>query len=132
MLLLCLTGCSYTNVGDGLGTPSPDGKFRLAVGVNGAYRQAYIDKTKKEVWISIKNGSATNSTPLFEHRYILVGSDIEWKTGWSSTEAVSVEFYDWGDGVSNYDNMNHMTASNHIALLSFIFDKNTGSFIERR
>ena len=93
---------------------------------------AYIDKTKKQVWIWISSISTTNRTLLFEHSYILTGSDIQWQTHWSSSEAVSVELYDWGDGVSNYDNMKHMAASNHIALLSFVLDKNTSKFIEQR
>ena len=131
-LALGFTGCSATEVGDGLGTPSPDGRLRLAVLIDGAYGHAYIDKTRKKIWIQIGTGSAANYTPLFDHTYVLTGSDIEWKTHWSSTEAVSVELYDWGDGVSNYNNMEHMTASNHIALLSFILDKSTGKFIEKR
>jgi hypothetical protein len=133
MLTLCLAGCfSHTHVGDGLGTPSPDGKFRLAVGVDGASRHAYVDKTKKKVWIWIGSSSGTNSTLLFEHAYVLTGSDVAWETRWSGPEAVSVEIYDWGDGVSNYNNMNHLTASNHIALLSFMLDKNTGKFTEKK
>src|SRR5438128_1758099 len=117
LTILYLTGCSYTHVGDGLGTPSPDGTFRLAVGIDGASRHAYVDKTKKKVWIRIESGSGTNSASLFQHGYVITGSDVTWKTSWSGPEAVSVELYDWGDGVSNYNNMNHMITSNHIALL---------------
>ena len=131
ILILLLTGCSsHTHVGDGTGTPSPDRRFRLAVGIDGAPRHAYVDKTKKTVWIWIGNGSATNFNPLFKQSYTLTGSDIAWETHWSSANAVSVELYDWGGGVSNYNNMNHMTKSNHIALLSFVLDKSTGKFME--
>jgi len=28
--------------------------------------------------------------------------------------------------------MNHMTSSNHIALLSFVLDKTTGKFVEKK
>ena len=132
ILALCLAGCMCTEVGDGSGTSAPDGKFRLAVVIDGAPRHAYIDKTKKKVGIWIETGPNTNSVTLFHRSYVLTGSDIEWKTTWSSPEAVSVEFYDWGDGVSNYNNMNHMTSSNHIALLSFVLDKNTGKYREKK
>ena len=62
----------------------------------------------------------------------MTGSDVEWETRWSSPETVSVELYDWGDGVSNYNNMNHLPSSNHIALLAFILDKNSGKFTEKK
>jgi len=47
------------------------------------------------------------------------------------SEAVSVEIYDWGDGVSNYNNMNHLTASNHIALLSFMLTRTPVTSLRR-
>jgi hypothetical protein len=131
VLALGFIGCSATENSDRLGTSSPDGRFRLAALIDSAYGHAYDDKTRKKIWIQIGSGGASNYVPLFDHTYVLTGSDIEWQTRWSSAEAVSVEFYDWGDGVNNYNNMKHMTASNHIALLSFVFDKSTGKFIER-
>jgi hypothetical protein len=114
------------------GTPSPDDRFLLAVGVDGASGHAYVDRTKKTVSVSIGRGSGLDWDPVFQRDYVLTGSDMAWETRWSSPEAVSVEFYDWGDGVSNYNNMNHMTSSNHIALLSFVLDKTTGKFIEKK
>ena len=133
ILAPCLVGCfTHTNVGDGMGTPSPDSKLTLGVGIDGASHHAYFDKTKKTIGIWIGSTGTTKATTLFEHYYVLTGSDIAWKTHWSSPENVSVKFYDWGDGVSNYNNMNHMTKSNHIALLSFVLDKNTGKFLEQK
>ena len=127
-----LCGCSYTYNGGGLGRTSPDGRFRVSIESDGAYRHAYIDKTKKKFLVSIGSGSNTNYTLLFQHRYVLTGSDIQWQTHWSSDEAVSIGIYDWGDGVGNYNNMKHMAASNYIALLSFALDKGTGKFVEQR
>jgi len=128
---LCFTGCSYTYIAGGLGMTSPDDRFRVSIESDGAYGHAYVDKTKKKIWISIGSGSGTNYTLLFKHRYIVTGSDIEWQTHWSSTDAVSVEIYDWGDGISNYNNMKHQPASNHIALLSFALDRSTRKFVEQ-
>ena len=127
-----LYGCSHTTVGGGLGRTSPDGMFELQIQCDGANGHAYIDRTKKKVWVWIRSIASTNRSLLFEHSYTLTGSDVEWQTHWSSTEAVSVEIYDWGDGVSNYDNVGHMAASNHIALLSFVLDKSTGKFSEQK
>jgi hypothetical protein len=127
--IYALTGCSHTHVTDGSGTSSPDGKFRLAVACDGASGRAYTDRTKKRIRIRIGN----DETPanLLEHSYTVTGSDITWETHWSSVDTVSVEIYDWGDGISNYNNMKHLTASNHIAQFSFAWDKTTGKFVER-
>lgn len=81
--------------------------------------------------MGIKSGNPTNATTLLEKSFSMVGSDIEWQTRWSSAEAVSVTFYDWGDGIGNYNNMNHMTSSNHLKAFSFALDKNTGKFVEK-
>ena len=132
ILSALLFGCMHTVIGDGRGTLSPDGRFTLAISSHGASRKAYVDKSKKKVWIWIGSPNSINAEPLFQQCYVLNGSDIQWQTHWSSAEAASVEVYDWGDGVSNYDNMHHLTASNHIALLLFILDKNTGKFVEQR
>jgi hypothetical protein len=115
-----------------MGPRSPDGKFSLAVGVDGARGHVYVDRTRKTIWIWIGSGNATNSTTLFEHSYILTGAAIAWETHWSANDAVSVKLYDWGDGVSNYRNSKGMTTSNHIALLSFGLERSTGKFTERK
>jgi hypothetical protein len=131
-MALLLAGCSHTHVSDGSGTSSPGGRFYLAVACNGASGRAYIDNTRKKIRIGIFNGNADAPGLLFEHTYTMTGSDITWKTYWSSVDTVSVEIYDWGNGVSNYNNMLHLAVSNHIALLVFALDKTSGKFVERR
>jgi len=131
LLAAFLCGCSFTYIGHN-GVVSPDGRFRVSTECDGAYGHAYIDKSKKKFWVWIGSGSGTNYTPLFQHRYTITGSDVEWQAHWSSDETVFIETYDWGDGISNYKNMEHMAASNHIALFSFALDKSTGKFVEQR
>ncbi|MEJ0089099.1 MAG: hypothetical protein WDM80_05025 [Limisphaerales bacterium] len=128
-MAIALCGCMHTVEG---GSDSPAKHYSLWLNSHGASGKAYVDKTKKKIWISIGKRGSTDSEVLFQQRYILTGSDIEWKISWDSDRTVSVEFYDWGDGVSNYDNMKHMTASNHIAQISFIFDQTTGKFSEQK
>ena len=129
LMLIMSCGCMHTVVGGG--GDSPDKCYRLWVSSHGASGKSYVDKSKKKLWVSISSGDGTNSAVLFQQRYDLVGSDIEWKTHWVSDE-VSVVFYDWGDGVSNYSNMKHLKASNHVASLSFRRDPTTGKFIEKK
>ena len=133
VLALSLSGCGkpYTDMTDCDGTLSPDGKARLSVRVNGAPGYAYVNKSEKIIWLWIVDANS-DSKEFFRGGYSLTGSDVEWQTYWASADAVSVEFYDWGDGVSNYHNMSHAAASNHIATLSFILNKRTGEFTQRR
>ena len=131
-LVSVLTGCSHAHISDGSGVSSPDSKFRLAVACDGANGRAYTDKTRKKIRIGILGGNDESPAILLEHSYTVTGSDIPWETHWSSNDSVSVEIYDWGDGVGNYNNMLHLAASNHVALFVFALDTNTGKFVLQR
>jgi hypothetical protein len=130
LLLVALCGCMHTVTGQY--SDSADNAYRLWISSHGASGKAYVDKSKKRVWISIEKRGGTNSIALFQQRYVLTGSDIEWKIFWGSDDTVSVAFYDWGDGVSNYENMKQLPASNHIASFAFLLDPATGKFLEKK
>ena len=130
LLLVGFCGCMHTVVFGG--GESPGKRYCLSVASHGASAKAYVDNSKKRIWITIDSQDATNSATLFKQRFVLSGSDIDWNTRWSSDEAVSVDFYDWGYGVSNYKNNKHLSASNHIASFSFALDRTTGKFIEKQ
>src|SRR5258707_10181284 len=91
LMLITLCGCMHTYVAGG--HDSPDKQYTLWVISNGASGKAYVDKSKKKIWISIATREGMNSGVLFEKRYVLTGSDITWETRWLSDEAVSVVFY---------------------------------------
>jgi hypothetical protein len=121
LLGVAICGCSHTVVGGS--ADSQDKRYHLWISSHGASAKAYVDKSKKKIWVT---------GALFQQRYDLTGSDIQWDIRWSSNNSVSVVFYDWGDGVSNYNDMKHLPASNHIASLSFALDPTTGKFIETK
>jgi hypothetical protein len=123
-----ICGCSYTYIGH-RSIASPDARFWVSTECDGANGHAYVDKTKKKLWVWIQSTNGTNYTLVFQHRYIITGSAVEWQTHWLSDEAVSVEIYDWGDGVGSWSKV---AASNHIASLSLALDKSTGKFVEQR
>ncbi len=125
VLLLYVAGCSRTYVGDGQGTASPDGQLRLSVTSHGAYRHAYIDKTTKEIWISVWRAANQTQPPLFQHSYRLVGSDVSWGTRWLSSSNVMVQFFDYGDGVSSYDAPTNVP-THQIRTIRFRVDERTG------
>src|SRR5205814_1390842 len=53
-LVVLLSGCfMHTVVGNGNGVESPDGRLTLRVESHGASRKAYVDMTKKRVFIFI-------------------------------------------------------------------------------
>lgn len=60
LLLLALCGCMHTVIGRG--DHSPHNCYRLWVTSHGAPAKAYVDKSKKKIWISIEGGDATNPT----------------------------------------------------------------------
>jgi hypothetical protein len=107
---------------------SPDGQFQVVVDSSDNYEQDYFQTGRKNVWVSIGDQQKI----LFQHKYIVMGADVEWLANWSPTNSVTVVLYDWGNGIYNYGNFRHLAASNHIASLSFALDKNTGKFVERK
>src|SRR5580658_10312320 len=102
-LILALCGCGkmYTDVTDGSGTLSPDKNLTLMVRINGAPGYAYDDKSKKIIWIWIL-AAGDRSKEFYRGGFTITGSDVQWKTSWGSPDMVTVDFYDWGDGVDNY------------------------------
>lgn len=115
-----------------LGVTSPDGNTRLAITSHGAYRKAYIDKTKKDLWIWIGRGVGQSETELLQKRYTVVGSDICWITQWISSTEVTVAVFDYGDGVSSYDAKKSGAKPQHITTLMFRLNNQTGKFEEKK
>jgi hypothetical protein len=109
--------------------PSPDGDTRLGIIVFGAVGRSYIEQTEKEVSIYIVRGVSTNETILFQHSYHFTASDLFWNVSWNSTNAVTVQLYDWGKGISGH--LDLTVPTNHIATLNFNLDKQTGKFSEQ-
>ena len=113
------------------GIESPDARIRLCVTSHGAWRRAYIDKSRKlvDVWIG---PVSTDDVALFSHRYKFVGSDLAWHIQWRSSDAVAVDLYDYGEGVLASDGRKSGAASNHIARIEYVIDKQSGKFIEKK
>jgi len=113
------------------GIESPDGRTRLCVTSHGAWRRAYIDKSRKlvDVWIG---PVSKDDVTLFSHRYKFVGSDLAWHIHWTSPEAATVDLYDYGEGVLASDGRKSGAASNHIARIEYVIDKQSGKFIEKK
>ena len=128
-----LSGCfMHTVIGDGMGKPSPDGRFTLAISSHGAPRKAYVDLTKKRIYVWVMTNVREKPETLFSGEYVFNGADLGWSTCWQSSQEVTVDFYDFGDKVSQYDAGKAGTASNHVATLSFVLDAATGKWSEKK
>jgi hypothetical protein len=130
--VVILSGCfMHTVIGDGMGKASPDGRLTLAVSSHGASRKAYVDTTKKRVYVWVMTNVKEKPETLFRGEYAFTGADLTWSTRWHSPQDVSVEFYDFGDRISEYDAKKTGSASNHIATLVLIADA-TGKWREKK
>lgn len=124
----------HTVVGGGCAL-SPDKNFELCSTFHGAGGKAFTALTKKRVhlWIGtpVKYNEfqlATNKySVLFEKKYVFVAADLCSHVQWHGSDSVSVDFYDYGDGI--YD-VKPGTPSNQIARLSFRLDEQSGKFVE--
>src|SRR5215469_4634251 len=116
----CL-GCTSTYVGGG--DDSPDGKYVATVYVRGAGGHAYLEDTKKTVYVTLgtkdkvrgtvvkntHNGAITsetfvavNGTPgksLLDKKYHIQGSGVRWDASWGKGDELTLSFYDYGPGV---------------------------------
>jgi hypothetical protein len=131
VVALASGGCMRTYISTGApGIQSADGRTRLCLTSHGAWCHAYIDKSRKlvDVWI----GPVSTNDVMFSHRYKFVGSDLDWHIHWSSPEAVTVDLFDYGEGVLASAGRKTGAPSNHIATLEFQMDKQSGKFVERK
>jgi hypothetical protein len=133
VLGLSLSGCfPHTVIGDGMGKPSPDGRLTLAVSSHGASRKAYVDFSKKRVYVWVMTNVKEKPETLLNREYVLNGADLEWRTRWQSSQEVIVDFYDFGDKVSQYEAEKMGAPSNHVATISFVLDAASGKWSEKK
>jgi hypothetical protein len=124
LLALGLVGCAYINVDDVPGSPSPDKKYSLHV-VFVDHGHPLFDKSKESVRVCVGILGEVNpmkQDQFFNYSYSFKKANIRQTTQWISSENVSVEIY----------TTKNTSISNHIATLSFIWDKATAKFIEQK
>ena len=151
--VVCCTGCIYTyNAGS---EASPDGRYVVCGEVDGAGGRAFIDNTKKTVFITIEtrgtqrptivtnyqNGAVVSESvvavngkagkPLLEKKYHVYGSDVSWDAIWGKDDNVTLFFYDYGPGVYWEDAKKNGIPKREIRTLHYEFDSKSGRFIEQ-
>src|SRR5439155_15008555 len=118
-----LAGCMMHTVIGGARAPSPDKNYVLCTTIHGASGKAFTALTKKRVYLWIATTvkyseyqlPMNKSTALLDKKYVFVAGDLGSHVEWHGSDLVSVDFYDYGDGVL----ASHMRGlqSNHIAKL---------------
>jgi hypothetical protein len=156
LLISAVVGCAgCTSTFTAGSDDSPDGRYAVFVHVRGTGGRAYIDDTKKSVFIIIgtksnqtptiltnyQNGAIASETvvavsgkpgkPLLEKKYHIHGSDVCWNDVWGKNDNVTVSLYDYGPSVSSYDAEKNGTPKREIQTLHYRFDSKSGSFIEQ-
>jgi hypothetical protein len=108
---------------------------------HGASAKAYNDRTKKRVYLWIDTTTkwdplhvyaVEKSVSVFDKKYVFIAGNLCSRVQWQSSEAVTIDFYDFGDKVDHVDARKTGMPSNHIATLTLQFDKQTGRFVERK
>jgi hypothetical protein len=128
-----LVGCMHTVI-SGSGTPSPDGQYELWMAKHGASGKAYTARTKKRVYLSLGPSSSNTNhiPPTLKKKYVFVAGDLAADEHWKNSDEVTIEFYDFGDGVYVDALERGRTPSNHVATLRFVRDSRTGGFVEQK
>ena len=128
--LFASTGCTKTGVGGHFYFPSKSdatsAKYNLVIDVEGAYRSAYVDKTKKEVRITIWEGSKS----VLSREYTVTAADLDWDVQWDKQEDLQITFFDFPDGKSGYGNYAFTLPSKHIFSVRFTYDTSSSFFTE--
>ncbi len=128
--VLLLGGCfTHTYVGNGGREKSPDGKCYLYMEIHGASRMAYVDKTKKTVYLSIWPTAGKPEKPLFAGKHVFLAADVGTRVEWPSNDELSVAFYDYGDKILISDALKAGAQSNYIATIRVHRDA-SGRFVE--
>jgi hypothetical protein len=152
--LICCTGCRISTFTGG-SNESPDGKYVVYGHTRGAGGRAYIDDTKKTVFITIEtkgtqriailtnyqNGAIASETavavsgkpgkPLLEKKSQVRGSDVCWDATWGKGDSLTLFFYDYGPGVSYYAARKNGTRKREIRVFHYVLDAKSGRFVEQ-
>src|ERR1043166_8073847 len=105
VLTVLLSGCTHTVVGNGNGVLSPDGRFRLRVETHGASGKAYVDMSKKRVFVLIWTKPEYWKDPerVFYEKDVFRGADMRANVQWEGSQNVLVRLYDFGNQASVHD-----------------------------
>jgi hypothetical protein len=110
---------------------SPDGRYLVSGRIRGAYGRAFIDQTKKTVFVTLFAKSGGKEKLLFQRQYRVQGSDVCWDANWDTDDNLTLVLYDYGLGVSFYDARKNGTPKRHLQTVACRFDSKTGRYVEQ-
>jgi hypothetical protein len=133
LFTVCLSSCSHTWVGQTFLYPptlkpleSNQAEFKVIVEADGATGKAYIDRTKKQVYVWLNKRSVTKA----HFQYTLHAADLNFDVTWYAPGDCTLHFYDLPDGVSSYD-QNAKTLRKEILSKHYHYDDKSDVFSEQ-
>jgi len=132
LMLLTLTGCfMYPYTGGWAyfpdGSDENTAQYLLSIKINGAYRHAYNDLTKKDIYVSLKK---KDGPILMQREYSLHGAGLHWDVSWSHLDNLKIVFYDEQGLIRLTDRSDLTHLPRQIFTINFTFDPSSGKFIE--
>jgi hypothetical protein len=134
---------------------SPDGKYLVGGHIRGAGGRAYIDNTRKTVFITIEttgtqrtmivtnyqNGAIISEKVVavsgkagklvLEKKYYVRGSYVGWNDTWGKDDSLTVVLYDYGPEIYWEDATKKGIPKRIIRVLHYSFDPKSGVFVEQ-
>jgi len=92
--------------------------------------KAYIDESKKRVYLSVWPTGTNAERALFFSKHVFVGGDLSWRTHWLTNGDLSITFFDYGDRVLYSEAVKAGTPSNYIATIRLHREPGTWRFVE--
>ena len=120
-LTVLLAGCTYTSTGHPINF-SLDKKYNLGIRSDGAYRKAYVDYTIKKIYIWIEKNS--DQKLIFDTTLQLKASDLDFNVVWDKFYNVTIECFDYGDNVSNYNGTDKTIPKRILSVIKIIHKDN--------
>jgi len=114
-------------------------KYHLYIEVHGASRHAFVDRTKKRIflWMYEKNipmpswiEPKRKNIVCMRAQYEIVAAHLDWEVRWEKEDEVEIVFYELPEGFSEYDENLKEGDRTERMRVRFVRDKTSGQFTE--
>ena len=108
------------------GAKSDNAEYRLGIAIHGAKRKAFVERTKKKVFVGIYRGKKE----IFSREYEVTASGLTENVSWEKLDDLKITFFDFDEGISLYKRATAYKSGKVIFMLHLTYDKETEKFIE--
>ena len=127
--VVALGCCCHTVVGRSSTGPVSDGipnqPYRLGVEIHGSSGHAYSDRTKKRVYVWIRDQTGRI---LLDREYTVKAAALDFSECWVSPKELVVDFFDYPAGTTGYDTP--APPPTHVFIVHYVFSDNKQAFLD--